>query len=86
MDLMTFFSSTGLFLKSKVIESSHKAKICFFNLWAFLLKMYIFEVVTFFPCLLVIQTLNFSVVVYVYKIRVFDEAFLLVTIRVPMIN
>ena len=53
------FSSTGFYLKSKVIEGSHKGKNMFFNFWALLLKMYIFEVVTFFSCLVVIQSTQF---------------------------
>ena len=46
--LKDFFSSTGFYLKSKVIEGSHKGKNTFFNFWALLLKMYIFETVIFF--------------------------------------
>ena len=46
--LNNLFSSTGFYLKSKVIEYSHKGKNMFFNFWALLLKMYIFAVVTFF--------------------------------------
>ena len=50
------FSLTGFYFKSKVIEGSHKGKNMFFNFWALLLKMYIFEVVTLFSRLVVIQT------------------------------
>ena len=50
------FSLTGFYFKSKVIQGSHKGKNMFFNFWALLLKMYIFEVVTFFSRLVVIQT------------------------------
>ena len=46
MDLTTFLA------KSKVTEGSHKEKNHF-------LKMYIFEVVTFFSCLVVIQSTQF---------------------------
>ena len=53
------FSSTGFYLKSKVIEGSHKVKSIFFNFWAPLLKMYIFEVVTFFSGLVFIQWTQF---------------------------
>ena len=51
-------SSTGFYLKSKLIEGSHKGKNVFFNFWA-LLQMYISEVVTFFSCLVVIQSTQF---------------------------
>ena len=40
------FSSSGFYFKSKDIEGSHKGKMLS-SFWA-LLKMYIFEVVTFF--------------------------------------
>ena len=53
--LNDLFSSTDFCLKSKVIEGSHKGKNMLFNFWALLLKMHIFEVVTFFSCLMVIQ-------------------------------
>ena len=46
-----------------------------FNFWALLLKMYIFEVVKFFLAYLLSNQLNFSVLVHIYKIRIFDEAF-----------
>ena len=43
-------------LTSKVIEGSHKGKNLFFNFWALLLKMYSFDIVTFFSCLVLIQS------------------------------
>ena len=43
-------------LTSKVIEGSHKGKNLFFNFWALLLKMYSFDTVTFFSCLVFIQS------------------------------
>ena len=44
------FSSTGFYFKSKVIEGSHKGKSnIFFNFWALVFKMYIFEIVTLSP-------------------------------------
>ena len=46
--------------------------------------MYISEVVTFFPSLAVIQSTQFLAAVHVYEIHIFDEAFLLLTIRMPM--
>ena len=57
--LIDLFSSTGFYFKSKVIESSHKGKNMFFNLGTLLLKTYIFEVVTFFSCIVVIQSIQF---------------------------
>ena len=80
------FSSTGFYLKSKVIEGSHKGKKMFFNILALLFKIYIFEVVTFFSFVVVIQSTQFLVVVYIYKISVFDEAFFHLIIRMPMIT
>ena len=56
----------------------------FFSFGHFFFKMYIFEVVTFFSHLVVTNQLNFSVVVHIYKIHVFDEAFFLLIIRMPM--
>ena len=42
-------NSTGFYFKGKIIEGSCKVKSNrFFDFLAFLLKMYIFEVVTFF--------------------------------------
>ena len=41
------FSSSGFYFKSKDIEGSHKGKMLS-SFWTLLLKMYIFEVVTFF--------------------------------------
>ena len=70
------FSSTGFYFKSKVIEGSYKG---------ILLKMYIFEVVPFFLASWLSIQLNFSVVVHIYKILVFDETFFLLTIKMPMI-
>ena len=43
----------------------------FFDFWALLLKMYIFEVATFFSCLVFIQSTQFFSG-STYKIRVFD--------------
>ena len=45
--LNILFSSTGFYFKSKVIEGLHKRKNMFFNFWALLPKIYIFEVVIF---------------------------------------
>ena len=57
--LNDLFSSTGFYLKSKVIEGSYKSKNMFFNFWALLLKIYIFEIVTFLSCLVFIQSIQF---------------------------
>ena len=46
--LTNLFSSTGCYFKSKVMEGSHKEKNMIFNFWALLVKIYIFEVLTFF--------------------------------------
>ena len=47
----------------------------FFNFWVLLLKIYIFEAVTFSSCLVFIESTQFSVVIHNYNIRVFDEVF-----------
>ena len=57
--LNILFSSTGFYFKSKVLEGSHKGKKLFFNFWALLVKMYIFAVLVFFSCLVVIQWSQF---------------------------
>ena len=80
------FNSTGFYLKSKVIEGSHKGKNAFFNFWAILLKMYSFEVVTFFFASWLSNQLNFSVMVHIYTIRIFDETFFLLILRMTMIT
>ena len=60
-ELNVHFSSTGFYFKSKAIESSPKRKNMFFlNFWALLPKMDIFEVVTFFSDLVVVQSTQFS--------------------------
>ena len=53
------FSSASFYFKSKMKEASHKGKNMLFNFWALFLKMYIFEVVAFFSCLVVIQSTQF---------------------------
>ena len=58
--LNDLFSSTGFYLTSKVIEGSHNGKnMFFFNFWAFLFKIHIFQVVAFSSCLVVIQSTQF---------------------------
>ena len=57
--LNELFSSTGFYLKSKVIEVSQKRENIFFYFWVLCLKMYIFDVVTFFSCLVFIQSTQF---------------------------
>ena len=46
--------------------------------------MHIFDVVTFFSRLVVIQSTHFLEAVLIYKIHIFDEAFFLLFIRMPM--
>ena len=41
------------------MEGSHKGKNMFFDFWALFLKMYIFEIVTFFSLPVVIQLTQF---------------------------
>ena len=53
----------------------------FLNFWALVFKMYIFEVMTYFVVEWLSNHLNFSVSVRIYKIYVFGEAFLLLTIN-----
>ena len=53
------FSAGGFYFKGKVIEGSHKEKNTCFKSWELLLKMCIFEIATFFSCLVVIQSSQF---------------------------
>ena len=46
----------------------------FFNFWAFFLKIYNFEIVTFFSCIVPIQSTQFFIA-STYKIPVFAKAF-----------
>ena len=55
-----------------------------FNFWEIVFKMYIFEIVTSFLAQWLSNQLNFSKAVPINKIHVFDEAFVLLTIRMPM--
>ena len=57
MDLTTFLAQLVSFLRE--IEGSHKEGNMFFNFWALLLKMYLFEVATFLSCLVLIQSAQF---------------------------
>ena len=69
------------------LGASHKRKNMFFNFWTLLIKMYIFAVVAFFSCLVLIQWTQFfsgSTYLHIHKIHVFDEAFFLLFIRIPM--
>ena len=59
--LTNLFSLTGFYFKSKIVEGSHKGKICFLIFGNFFLKC---EVVTFFYC---------TVAVHIYKIHVLDD-------------
>ena len=70
------FSSTGLYFKSKVIEGSHKVKK-----YAFLNFGQIFQNVHFgYPINSIVSSAQ---ALRIYKIHVFDEAFFLLTIRMP---
>ena len=55
MDVL--FNSTGFYFKSKVLGCHNgKTIYIFFNFWALLPKMYIFEIMTFFTCQVVFQS------------------------------
>ena len=56
----------------------------FFNFWAPFFKMNIFEVVTFFLNYWLSNQPNFSVATHIYNFHVFDEAYFLLTIRMPI--
>ena len=81
------FSTTGFYFKSKVIEGSHKGKICFFTFWALLFKMQIFEVVTFCssstgdPVNSIFQW-QYAFIRFIF----FYKAFFLLTVRMPMVT
>ena len=68
------------------MEGSHNGKNMLFNFGHF------FSICTFlrlwhnFLAQWLSNQLNFSVVVHIYKIRAFDEAFILLTIRMPTIT
>ena len=81
-----YFSLTVFYLKSKVVEGSHKGKICFLIFGQFFSKSTCLRLWHFFLTQWLSNKLNFSVAVHIYKIRVFDEAFFLLTIRMPMIT
>ena len=57
----------------------------FFNFGALQNFSDIFEGVTFFLASWLSNQLSFSVAVHIYKILIFDEAFSLLTIAIPMI-
>ena len=87
--LNNLFSSTGFYLKSKVIEGNYKGENMFFNFRGNSSQnfSYIFKVVKFLLAQWLSNQLSFSVAVHIYKILVFDKAFFfLLTIKMPMIN
>ena len=83
---MGSFYSTGFYFKSKVIEGSHKDKNVFFNFWTLLLKMYHLCVCDIFFSSSGYPINSIFSAVRIYKIHVFDEAFFLLTIRMPMVT
>ena len=58
IDLKTFLAQLVSILRVTLQGVVMRRKMCFY-FWALLLKMYIFEVVTFFSCLVVIQSTQF---------------------------
>ena len=59
-ELNDFLNSTDFYFKGKVAEGSQKGKNNMpFSFWALFFKMYIFEIVTFFFRLIVIQSTQF---------------------------
>ena len=79
---MGLFFSTGFYFKSKVIEASHKGKNIFVLISGdFFSTCTIFVFVTFFSRIVLIQSPQ-----RIYNIHVFDEAFFLWTIRIPMVT
>ena len=76
--LNDLFSSTGIYLKSKVRELVFTRRKMFFNFWA-ILRMCILRLWQFFLA----NQLNFSLAERIYKIHVFDEAFFLLIVRMP---
>ena len=67
------------------LVSTLEGKNMFFNFWTLLLKMHILRLWLFFS-MPGGYPISFSVVVHIYKICIFDEAFLLLTIRIPIIT
>ena len=80
------FYSTGFYFKSKVIEDSHKGKNVFFNFWALLLKIYHLCVCDIFFSSSGYPVNSIFSAVRIYKIHVLDEAFFLLTIRIPTVT
>ena len=76
MDLTTYLAQ---------LVSTLEGKNMFLNFWTLLLKMHILRLWLFFS-MPVGYPISFSVVVHIYKICIFDEVFLLLTIRVPSIT
>ena len=78
--------TTDFYFKSKFIEGSHDSKNnMLFNFWTLFFKMYIFGFVIFFFAKSLSNQLSFLVVVRVYKVHIFGEAFFL-TIRMLMVT
>ena len=75
--LNVLFSSTGFYIKSKVIECSIRGKICLLIFGHFLPKCTFLRLWHFFHAWWLSSQLSSSVEVHIYKIHVFDEAFYL---------
>ena len=83
MDLTAFLAQlVPILIKSKV----KRGKICFLIFGHFFSKCTFLRLWHFFLAYCLSNQLNFLVVVHIYKIRVFNEVFLLLTIRMPMIT
>ena len=88
MDLTTFLAQLVSILRVKLYKEKRKKE----KKYVFLIFVHFFSKCTFlrlwhfFLALWLSNQLNFSVVVHIYKIRVFDKAFFLLTIRMPMIT
>ena len=66
MDIL--FNSTGFYFKSKVLVCHNgKTIYIFFNFWALLPKMYIFEIMTFLLAKWCSSQLKYSVAVHIYE-------------------
>ena len=86
LGLTSFLAQLVSILRAKSWKGSHKGKNMFFNFWVLLPKMYIFEVVTFFFCLVVVQSTQFfSGSTYLSDPRFWWSTFPL-TIRMAMVT
>ena len=85
MDLTTFWAQLVSVLRVKFSKLVIRGKICF-SIFGYFSKFNFFWLWHIFLAKWLSNELNFSVAVHIYKIHAFDEAFFLLTIRIPIIT